>query len=355
MLAELNRALAESGTGNAEVVRDLEARFAEFCGAAHALCVSSGTTALISALLAAGVRPGDQVGVSVLGPSMTGLAVTAAGARPLFLDCAAPNSFGVSAAAAEHAIRAGITAAVLVPMWGYWDENEQALGAFRDAQVPIIVDAAQAPFLRLSKGLFSVADVVCLSLHGRKPFKAGEGGVCLTEIPRLAERILALRNFGQAAAFTGSRLDPTGPFAAHFGVNLKINGLGAAWCLSQLAEADRIRSRLDALRQAGMAVFGNTTIPWAEASQSPDVREHGRYGLVALCPAENEAKELARAIEASGVEVDSSRYKYRPMYDAPYLARFTTECPIAEQLTATVVACRLEAFAARLESRKVTS
>ncbi|HUZ53020.1 MAG TPA: DegT/DnrJ/EryC1/StrS family aminotransferase [Streptosporangiaceae bacterium] len=349
MLTELGRALAESGTGNAEVVRDLEARFAEFCGAAHALCLSSGTTALISALRATGVQAGDQVGVSVLGPSMTGLAVAAAGARPLFLDCAS-TSFGVSRAAADHAIRAGVTAVVLIPMWGYWDESEHVLGAFRDARVPIIVDAAQAPFLRLRKGLLTVADVACLSLHGRKPFKAGEGGVCLTDDPRLAERILALRNFGQAAEFTGSRLDPTGPFAAHFGVNLKINGLGAAWCLSQLAEADQIRSRFDDLRQVGMAAFGDTGIPWAEASQSADVQEHGRYGLVALCPSQSEARELARLIEISGVEVDSSRYKYRPMYAAPYLARFATECPSAEQLTATVVACRLEAFATRLEN-----
>ena len=64
---------------------------------------------------------------------------------------------------------------------------------------------------------------------------------------------------------------------------------------------------------------------------------------------------LARVVEAGGVEVDSSRYRYRPMYEAPCLARFATECPMAEQLTATVVACRLEAFAARPESRTVTS
>ena len=351
MLTEqLSRAFADSGTGNAEVVRELEARFAQFCGAAHALCVSSGTAALISALRAAGVQSGDKVGVSVLGPSMTGLAVAATGARALFLDCASSTSFGVSGAAAKHAIQAGISAAVLVPMWGYWDENEDALGAFREARVPIIVDAAQAPFLRLRRSLLSVADFVCLSLHGRKPFKAGEGGVCLTDDARLAERILALRNFGQDAAFTGSRLDPTGPFAVHFGVNLKINGLGAAWCLSQLDEADRVRARLDSLRQVGVAAFGNTKISWAEASQSAEVQEHGRYGIVALCPTETDARELTQVIEASGVEVDSSRYKYRPMYAAPYLARFATECPSAEQLTTRVVACRLEAFAAGLEN-----
>lgn len=174
MMGELQRALADGGTGNAEVVRDLERGLAQLTGADYGLCVSSGTTALISALWAVGVRPGDQVGVSALGPSMTALAVTAIGARPLFLDCASPTSFGIAAEAAAAALRAGVKAVVPVPMWGYWDEDPQVLRALRAAGVPVVVDAAQAPFLRLREDLFELADVVCLSLHGRKPLKAGE-------------------------------------------------------------------------------------------------------------------------------------------------------------------------------------
>lgn len=344
ILQHLDRAVADAGTGNAEVVRDLEQRFAEFTGATYALCTSSGTAALISALWAVGVRPGDRVAVSVLGPSMTGLAITALGARPEFLDCASPTSFGVSADAAQRAVQAGVKAAVLVPMWGYWDEDPQAMEVFGAAGVPIVADAAQAPFLKLRDGLCRVADVVCLSLHGRKPFKAGEGGVCLTRHAGLAEQMVAVRNFGQATSFTGNRLDPTGPFAERFGVNFKINALGAGWCLSQLADADRVRARLQNLREVALAAFVSSRIPWEEAAQSTAVQEHGRYGLAGLCPTSSAAHDLAEAVAAGGVEVDSSRYRYAPMCTAPYFARFAVACPHAEQLTATIVAVRLEAF-----------
>jgi dTDP-4-amino-4,6-dideoxygalactose transaminase len=347
MLDQLDRALAAAGSGNAEVVRDLETAFARFTGATYGLCVSSGTAALISALRAVGVHAGDPVAVSVLGPSMTGLAITALGASPVMLDCASPVSFGVSAAAARRAIKDRIKAVVLVPMWGYWDEDPATLDVFHATGVPVVVDAAQAPFLRLEPALYGVAAVVCLSLHGRKPLKAGEGGICLTRDAELAERMMALRNFGQATQFSGSRLDPVGPFGARFGVNLKINALGAAWCLTQLSNADHVRDRLRRLRRSAVQAFDSSQVPWQEAHQATEVREHGRYGLVALCRTPGDAKRMAQAITDTGVEVDTSRYRYGPMWTAPYLARRATApgCPNAEQLTATAVACRLEAFA----------
>jgi len=341
----LDRAIAEGGTGNAEVVRDLEAALAGLTGATYALCVSSGTTALMSALWAVGVRPGDLVAVSVLGPAMTGLAVTAMGARPRFLDCGSPMSFGVSADGAAGAVRDGVKAALLVPMWGYWDETPDTLTVFRESGVPVIVDAAQAPFLRLSQGLFTVADVVCLSLHGRKPIKAGEGGACLTARANLAEQIVAVRNFGQKAAFTGTRVDPVGPFASRPGTNFKINALGAAWCLGQLADITALRTRLDGLRQLATDAFTQTGACWSETTQSPDVIEHGRYGLVAICPTPAEATTLAGSLTQAGAEVDTSRYRYAPMTATPRFAQFTVPCPNAARLAPTAVACRLEAFA----------
>lgn len=352
---ELARAMADGGTGNAQVVKDLERAFAGLFGAEYGLCTSSCTTALISALRAAGVCRGDRVAVSVLAPSMTGLAITALEARPVFVDCASPTSFGLSREGIEQAVRDEVTAAVLVPMWGYWDEAPEALGILRSAGIPIIVDAAQAPFLQLHGRLFSVVDVVCLSLHGRKPLRAGEGGVCLTCDPRLAERIVAVRNFGQEAAFTDHGVEPTGPFAAHFGVNFKINALGAAWCLSQLLDLEQVRARLGQLRQVTVDAFTRSGVGWSEATQSAAVAEHGRYGFVAMCSTESDGHDLARAIAADGVEVDSSRYRYAPMYTAPYFAQFASACPNAVRLTATAVACRLEAFAARLAPGRGTS
>lgn len=346
---QLEIAIADGGTGNAEVVRTLEGRLATLLDAPYALCVSSGTAALICALHAVGVQPGDRVAVSALGPSMTGLAVAAAGAEPVFVDCR-PGSFALDPDALGAAAKAGPLAAVIpVPMWGYWDEDPQVLADLRQRGIPVIVDAAQAPFLRLGPQTLAMkSDVVCVSLHGRKPVKAGEGGAGLTQNPELAERILAVRNFGQQAKFTGTRLDPTGAFGGQFGANFKINALGAAWALAQTEDLDALRTRYATMRTSAKAAFDATGIAWHEAPQGSGVLEHGGYGLVALCAGADDAARMAHHLTDSGVEVDTLRYSYAPMHHSPYFAPRRASTPAASDLAAVAVACRLEAFPSHL-------
>lgn len=341
----LERAVAEGGSGNAAVVHDLEDAFAAFAGVEFALCMASGTSALIAACHAVGVGPGDLVGVSALGPVMSGQAVVALGARPVFLDSRASSSFGVSAGAAARAVDRGIKAVILVPMWGYWDEQPDALGLFRDRGVPVIMDAAQAPFLKLEGGLANHAAVMCLSLHSRKPLHAGEGGVCLTNDRQYAERIIAIRNFGQHAELEAGHLVPSGPFGSGAGVNMKMNALGAAWCLYQMDHLGLLRRRFDRLRQRALEAFGTTDAAWREASLAGTVTEHGRYGLVAICDNTHDARRLTQALAAQDIEVDTKRYKYQPMYSAPCFQALGERCEMAEQLTQVAVACRLEVFA----------
>jgi dTDP-4-amino-4,6-dideoxygalactose transaminase len=348
-MKRLKAAISDGGTGNAEAVRTLEGRLRTLLDAPYALCVSSGTSALICALHAVGVRRGDRVAVSALGPSMTGLAVVATGAEPVFIDCR-PGSFALDPDALIAAAREGPLAAVIpVPMWGYWDEDPQVLADLRQRGIPVIVDAAQAPFLRLGpQTLAESADVICLSLHGRKPIKAGEGGACLTQNSQLAEKILALRNFGQRTKFTGSRLDPTGPFGGRFGSNFKINGLGAAWAMAQTEDLDALRSRYVGMRKSAQAAFDETGIAWREAPQGSGVIEHGGYGLVALCASEDAAARMAHQLSDSGVEVDTLRYAYAPMHRSPCFGPRGASTPAASDVAAMAVACRLEAFPSNL-------
>lgn len=341
----LERAVAEGGSGNAPVVHDLEDAFGGFVGAQFALCVASGTSALIAACHAVGVGAGDLVGVSALGPVMTGQAVMAAGARPIFLDSCASSSFGVSTDSAARAVDRGVKAVILVPMWGYWDEQPEALALFRGSGVPVIVDAAQAPFLKLDGGLASHAAVVCLSLHSRKPLHAGEGGVCLTNDRECAERIIAIRNFGQDAELESGHLVASGPFGSRAGVNMKMNALGAAWCLYQMDHLGSLRSRFDRLRQRALEAFASTGATWREASVAATVTEHGRYGLVAICDSTDDARRLTQALAGQDIEVDTKRYEYQPMYSAPCFQAPGERCEMAEQLTQVAVACRLEVFA----------
>src|SRR5205823_4110437 len=123
-----------------------------------------------------------------------------------------------------------------------------------------------------------------------------------------------------------------------------MNALGAAWCLTQTRQSDRVRDRLARLHAVATDLLDATGIGWTQAAQAQAVLEHGRYGIVAICADEHDAKHLASALAGRGVEVDTSRYRYRPMYHAPHLSHHARTCPTAEQLTIRAVACRLEAF-----------
>jgi perosamine synthetase len=75
------------------------------------------------------------------------------------------------------------------------------------------------------------------------------------------------------------------------------------------------------------------------------VLEHGRYGIVAICGSQHNAERLTSALAGQGIEADTKRFAYRPMYTAPCFRHADGLCPIAEQLTQVAVACRLEDFA----------
>ncbi|MET7695873.1 DegT/DnrJ/EryC1/StrS family aminotransferase [Streptomyces sp. NPDC005483] len=159
------------------------------------------------------------------------------------------------------------------------------LADLRQRGIPVIVDAAQAPLRLEPQALADAADVICLSLHGRKPIKAGEGGASLTRSTALADKILAVRNFCQLADFSGTRVDPTGPFGSRLGTNFKINGVGAAWCLGQMEDPGALRARHAQLRESARTVFDGTGISW---NASPSM------GQDASTPAAHPPRPMAR-------------------------------------------------------------
>ncbi len=342
----LEASIAETSTGGSSSVLLLETALSDLCLAEFSVTMSSGTLALTNALTAVGARAGERVGVSAMGPVMTGQAVVSAGAIPVFLDSRNGCSFGLDT---EHTLREaddlGLKAVVMVPMWGYWDEDPRLLDELRSRRISIIVDAAQAPLLRTEPALLESVDVVCLSLHGRKPFKAGEGGACLTNAWGTAERLVALRNFGQAAVQKTGHACPDGPFGSVFGVNGKINGLGAAWCLTQVRRADQIEAYLTALRTQLRQIMSSSGVELVEVAEGADVCRHGGYGLAVRCPSEDEALRLTSHLERLGLEVDTRRYAYAPMQSFPVFAAHPASTPTAAESCARIVACRAESLA----------
>jgi dTDP-4-amino-4,6-dideoxygalactose transaminase len=178
-------------------VEEFERRFAEYCGTRYAVGVSDGTAALILALRAIGVAPGDEV---ITAPnSFVASASSAAllGATPRFVDVRR-DDMNVDPARLEAAITSQTKAIVPVHLTGYPADMEPILKIGERHGIPVIEDAAQSVgTVYHGRRTGSIGLMGCFSLHPLKNLHAiGDAGVITTSDERLYRWLLKARNHG---------------------------------------------------------------------------------------------------------------------------------------------------------------
>jgi perosamine synthetase len=159
----------------------------------HAAAVSSGTTALHTALSAVGVGPGDEVLVPALTVIMTAQPVVALGATPVFVD-SDPDTLDLDYADAATKVTARTKAVVPVHLWGRMGDPAQ-LGSFAaERGLAIVEDAAQAAGTsRAGIPAGGAGAAGCFSTRDGKILWSGEGGFVVTDDPALDAHVRALR------------------------------------------------------------------------------------------------------------------------------------------------------------------
>jgi dTDP-4-amino-4,6-dideoxygalactose transaminase len=191
-----------------------EQEIAKLCGVAHGIGVASGTDALILALRACGVQPGDEVLLPAFTFVATGSAISALGAKPVFADIR-PETYNVDHAELERRVTPRTRAIVVVHLYGLPVDMDPILAFAKARGLPVIEDNAQA--LGASyKGVRTGAlgDAACFSFYPTKNLGAcGDAGLVTTNSAELAARIRTLRNHGQSGKYLStepgwnSRLD----------------------------------------------------------------------------------------------------------------------------------------------------
>ena len=195
-------------------VKALEQKVADYSQCRFGIGVSSGTDALLIALMALEVGPGDEVITTPYTFFATGGTVARVGARPLFCDID-PVSYNLSPAAVEELITSrcelrdgalvnrdtGGCVKVLMPvhLYGQMADMEPLLDIARRYGLKVIEDAAQAigSEYRGGRRAGSLGDIGCFSFFPSKNLGAfGDGGMCTTNDPVLAERLQVLRVHG---------------------------------------------------------------------------------------------------------------------------------------------------------------
>jgi dTDP-4-amino-4,6-dideoxygalactose transaminase len=230
LLQELT-AVAESGYYVlGPKVAAFEEALARYCGTKHALALSSGTDALLVALMALGVGPGDEVIVPTFTFFATAGTVVRVGARPVFCDVA-PQTFNIDVGRLAGLITPRTKVIVPVHLYGQLADMRPLLALARQYDLPVIEDAAQAIGARLSDGTQAGAFGRCgaLSFYPTKNLGAlGDAGALLMDDDALFELTVKLRIHGSGHTY----------YHDIVGGNFRIDALQAALLTRKLAHLD---------------------------------------------------------------------------------------------------------------------
>ncbi len=211
-------------------VAELEERLAARVGVRHCISCSSGTDALLLALMALEIGPGDEVITSPFTFFATGEVIALLGATPVMVDIE-PDTYNINPAGLEAAITSRTRAILPVSLYGQPAEMDEINAIAERHGLPVIEDAAQS-FGAVYKGRHSggLSTIGCTSFFPSKPLGCyGDGGACFTGDDTLALRMHQLRNHGQEARYRH----------AFIGINGRLDTLQAAILLAKLDVFDR--------------------------------------------------------------------------------------------------------------------
>ena len=179
-------------------VSALEEELAQVCGTRFAIGVSSGTDALLVALMALEVGPGDEVVTTPYSFFATAGVVARLGARPVFVDIN-PNTFNIDPTAIPAKLNARTKAIIPVHLYGQCVDLTQLLSLAQERNIPIIEDAAQAIRATDTHGnqAGTTGAMGCFSFFPSKNLGAfGDAGMVVTSDEKLADSLRSLRVHG---------------------------------------------------------------------------------------------------------------------------------------------------------------
>ncbi len=308
------------------VVTEFESRFADYCGAAHAVGVNSGTAALHAALLAAGVGPGDSVVVPAFTFFATASSVSMCGATPLFADVD-PETFNIDPDSVAALIQPDTRAVVGVHLFGQPFDVGAVREVCDDRDLILIEDAAQAHGAEYhGRRAGSLADLGCFSFYPTKNMTTSEGGMVTTDDDLLAKKVRLLINHGQSQKYLHSAI----------GYNYRMTNIDAAIGLVQLGRLEGFNERrIDNARYLDRHLAGTGVVT---PHVAPGVR-HVYHQYVVKVPTDyplsRDAFMSALAERGVGTAVHYPiPVNRQPVYQAEGA---TASCPVSDDLAASVV------------------
>ena len=235
-------------------VKELEVALAAHTGAKHCITVASGTEALLIALMALDLKPGDEVITTPFTFAATAETIVLLGGVPVWVDIE-PDTCNIDAGKIEAAITPRTRAIMPVSLYGQCADMDEINAIAARHGLPVIEDAAQS-YGATYKGKRSnnLSTLACTSFFPSKPLGCyGDGGAIFTSDDALAQAAREIRVHGQSARYTHTRV----------GVGGRMDTLQCAVVLAKLGRLDwelQRRREIGALYHQRLASLNLTTL-----------------------------------------------------------------------------------------------
>jgi perosamine synthetase len=305
-------------------VRRFEEAFAQYCNCPYAVACNSGTSALFLALVASGIKKGDEVIVPTFTMISTAFAVTYTGATPVFVD-ADPKTGNIDISRIEEKISTRTKAILPVHIYGTPCRMDEITGIALKHNLIIIEDGAEALGSSYKEHkVGSISQTTAFSLYSNKVVTSGDGGMITTKSQALYKKLKHLNSY----AFSDVR---------HFwhdaiGYSLRLTNLEAAIGLAQIEHIESTLKNKQHIEQ----IYRKLLSPIAELFkpfQSPGQTKNN-YWMIAyrLHHKKLSIQALRNKLMAAGIETRSFfiPLHLQPIYRSPsYMGKF----PNSEMLT----------------------
>jgi len=302
----MRRGPLTNALGAGPMVTQFEKNFAEFAGVKHAIAVNTGTAALHAAIVAAGVKQGDEVILPSFTFVATAEAVVMAGGKPVFADID-PETYHISPDEIEKNVTKKTKAIVPVDLYGLAVDITPIRKIAAEHDLAIVEDAAQAhgaTYAGNPAGVF--ADAACWSLYASKNITTGEGGVVTTDSDEMAETLRLIRTHGEKAKYASLLL----------GCNYRMSEIQAAIGLVQLEKLPAfVAKRRENAKRLTKLLAASDRLKLPEESEE---RQHSWYLYTVRLQNSTESERNKIVEELRRKDIGAEVYYINPVHLMPY-------------------------------------